>query len=135
MHHNQQTKHMNGYIVADIGGKKRGLKFGMYAVTMISRRIGKFLEAGAEVTSQVAVEIFYAGLVNNCVVKESEQDFTYEQVTDWVEEMLYDENGQKLIADVINEFQQSRPIKEGQKAAASLDEDAKKKLMEMNGTQ
>jgi hypothetical protein len=126
---------MNGYIVAEIGGKKRGIKFGMYAVTMISRRIGKFLQEGAEVTSQVAVEILYAGLVNNCVVKEVEQDFTYENVTDWVEELWYDENGQRVIVDVINEFRQSRPIKEGQKAAASLDPDTKKKLMEMSGKQ
>lgn len=125
---------MNGYIVADLGGKKRGIKFGMYAVTMISRRIGKYLQEGSEVTSQMAVEILYAGLVNNCVVKESEQDFTYEQVTDWVEEMWYSEDGQKVIVEVVREFENSRPIKEGKKTISTLDEETKKKLMEMSGT-
>lgn len=35
--------------------------------------------------------LVYAGLVANCYVKREEQDFTFEEVCDWMEELTQDD--------------------------------------------
>lgn len=123
----------NGYISVNLGGKQRGVKFGMYALTMFSKRTGKTLVPDDVITIKQAADIVYCGLVNNCIVKEVDTDFTYEDVTDWVEEMFFDEKGQETLSKIIETFSNSRAIKHGQKLNEELDE-SKKNLNSTTGT-
>lgn len=97
---------------------------------MISLRAGMYMREGENVSTFVAVEIVYAGLVSNCMIKEQPKDFTYENVTDWVEAMYFDPEGQKVLGEIVNVFMQSRALKQFQEMA----EDIKKKMMETIGT-
>lgn len=123
---------MNGYISIEIGGKKRGLKFGMLAVPKIGEAALK-LQNDDVLSSQLAVEMFYWGMVNNCVVKQTDQDFTYEDVTNWVEEMWFDEQGQEAIKAVLKTFSESKVVTNGAKLLDSLDDETKKKMVELFG--
>lgn len=123
---------MNGYIAITIGGKERGLKFGMYAAELIGRKSVANIE-GELVTSQFAADLIHAGLLNNCVVKELPVDFTYEEVTDWLEEMWFDEKGQKVIAQVIAAFTDSRPIQKAKELQQQISVESKKKKSKLTG--
>ena len=79
----------NGYIQIDILGKMRGLKFGMIAVQQITheaQKLGKVL--GSSVDYAMVAVIVYWGLYNNCHVKREDPDFTFEDVSDYVDEHI-----------------------------------------------
>ena len=79
----------NGYIQIDILGKMRGLKFGMIAVQQITheaQKLGKVL--GSSVDYAMVSVIVYWGLYNNCHVKREDPDFTFEDVSDYVDEHI-----------------------------------------------
>lgn len=84
------------YLQIEIGGKHRGLKFNQLAFQLFCQK-AKF-ELAAE-TSQVYA-MFYGGLVGNCVAKGEEEDFTYEQVCDWVDELYLTDDGREIIKQV-----------------------------------
>ena len=71
------------YIKVNLGGQERGLKFNQLAVEVFAKNIN--LEA-VQISSVYAM--FYAGLIGNCVAKKVDQDFTFEQVTEWVDELF-----------------------------------------------
>lgn len=99
----------NGYIQADILGRKRGLKFGMLAVQQISlesQKIGKIL--GASVDLALVPVIVYWGLYNNCYIKREEPDFTFEEVCDFVDENV---STPEIFTQIIECFYNSRIIK------------------------
>jgi len=79
----------NGYIQIDILGKMRGLKFGMIAVQQITQeaqKLGKVL--GSSVDYAMVSVIVYWGLYNNCHVKREDPDFTFEDVSDYVDDHI-----------------------------------------------
>ncbi len=81
---------MNGYIQADILGRTRGLKFGMLAVQRIGmemQKLGKVFGDNSIDLAAVPV-IIYWGLFNNCYIKREDPDFTFEQVSDFVDENI-----------------------------------------------
>lgn len=71
------------YIQVNIGGKDRGLKFNQVALEVYSKHI----DLQNAVNTSTIYATFYAGLVGNCYVKNEEVDFTFEDVTDWVDEL------------------------------------------------
>ncbi len=85
------------YIQIELGGEMRGLKFNMFALEEYTKRLGRALDYALknangkpieEIQIPQAVLVYaciYSGLVGNCFAKEIEQDFTFEDVTDWVE--------------------------------------------------
>ena len=73
----------NGLITLQIGGKQRTLKFNMRAV----EAFGEIKNAGTSVVSS-SVNLIYAGLVGACYVKQEEPDFTFEDVSEWVEDLI-----------------------------------------------
>lgn len=82
---------MNGYIQAEVLGRRRGLKFGMLAAQRImleAQRLNASL--GSDVDMALVPVIIYWGLFNNCYVKREDPDFTFEEVCDWVDENLTD---------------------------------------------
>ena len=98
----------NGYIQIDILGKMRGLKFGMIAVEQITRdaqRLGKYL--GPSVDFAMVAVIVYWGLYNNCHVKREDPDFTFEDVSDYVDEHITET---QKFQDVVQCFYQSKLV-------------------------
>ena len=79
---------MNGYIQADILGRKRGIKFGMIAVQQIGLELGKLGKVFGDNSIDLAALpiIIYWGLYNNCYIKREDPDFTFEDVSDFVDE-------------------------------------------------
>ena len=68
------------YIQIEIGGKLRGLKFNQLSLEVYTKHVGTGMSSAIYAT-------FYAGLVGNCYVKQEEPDFTFEDVTDWVDHL------------------------------------------------
>ena len=98
----------NGYIQVNILGKMRGVKFGMIAVqqiTLEAQKLGKVL--GVSLDFAMVPVIVYWGLYNNCYVKREEPDFTFEDVSDFVDENLTDT---KIFEDIVTCFYQSKLI-------------------------
>jgi len=98
----------NGYIQVQILGRKRGVKFGMIAVqqiTLEAQKLGKVL--GVSLDFAMVPVIVYWGLYNNCYVKREEPDFTFEDVSDFVDENLTDT---KIFEDIVTCFYQSKLI-------------------------
>ena len=98
----------NGYIQVNILGKMRGIKFGMIAVqqiTLEAQKLGKVL--GVSLDFAMVPVIVYWGLYNNCYVKREDPDFTFEDVSDFVDENLSDT---KIFEDIVTCFYQSKLI-------------------------
>lgn len=70
------------YIEIEIGGKVRGIKFTKFAMILINKKAN--LENWAATANYAMV---YAGLFANNYHKEVENDFTFEDVCDWVDEL------------------------------------------------
>ena len=80
---------MNGYMQADILGRKRGLKFGTIAIrqiTLYSEKNGKAL--GETLDLALIPIIVYWGLFNNCYIKQEDPDFTFEDVVEFVDDNI-----------------------------------------------
>ena len=79
----------NGYMQAEILGRKRGLKFGTIAIrqiTLYSEKNGKAL--GETLDLALIPIIVYWGLFNNCYIKQEDPDFTFEDVVEYVEDNI-----------------------------------------------
>ncbi len=78
---------MNGYTQINIGGKVRGYKWGKWALEFYMRSLN--LKENETVEGVMGTENFdkivYAGLRMNCYMKQTEPDFTFEDVVNWVE--------------------------------------------------
>jgi hypothetical protein len=80
---------MNGYMQAEILGRKRGIKFGTIAlrqITLYSEKNGKAL--GESLDLALIPIIVYWGLFNNCYIKQEDPDFTFEDVVNFVDENI-----------------------------------------------
>lgn len=99
---------MNGYIQAEVLGRRRGLKFGMLAAQQImlqAQRLNKTF--GSELDLVLVPVIVYWGLWNNCYNKQEDPDFTFEEVSEWVDENV----GQvELLGDIVKCFYQSKVV-------------------------
>jgi hypothetical protein len=80
------------YIQIEIGGKQRGLKFNQLSLETYTKNVGNEVSTAIYAT-------FYAGLIGNCYAKQEEPDFTFEDVTDWVDK-LYEEGRKEEIKKV-----------------------------------
>jgi len=100
---------MNGYIQADILGRTRGLKFGMLAVQQIGmemQKLGKVFGDNSIDLAAVPV-IIYWGLFNNCYIKREDPDFTFEDVSDFVDENI---NTPEIFTPILKAFYDSKFI-------------------------
>lgn len=82
---------------------KRGLKFNQLAVELYTKKTDWVNHTDA---SEVYAT-FYAGLMGNCSAKETEPDFTYEDVQDWVDDLSVDTK-----KEVMKVFEESKKFKE-----------------------
>jgi hypothetical protein len=119
----------NGYIQIDIGGKLRGLKFGMLAVEGIVEEAARYKGDKGNISgTKTAYDLVYYGLLNNCEVKKIDPDFTYEDVTDWVEELTMTEDGKGSLQQVSKTFIESRALQIMNAKAEEVLEEAKKNI-------
>lgn len=89
------------YIQIEIGGKLRGLKFNVLAIKEFHKKVDY---ARFEDTANYA--LVYGGLVANCYVKGENEDFTYEEVCDWVDEL-----SKEVMESIDKKFSESQAYK------------------------
>lgn len=100
-----------GYIQLELGGKKRGVKIGNYALMEYSKITGTgVLEFDNENPIKLCTDLIYCGLKNNAYIKKELVDFTMDDVLVWVDDMPIEQ-----INDVINLFHESIKISESVK--------------------
>ena len=113
------------YIQIEIGGKLRGLKFNQLSLEEYTKNVGTG-------TATAIYATFYAGLVGNCYVKQEEPDFTFEDVTNWVDE-IYEKGRKADIEKVCKLWTDTYVYREWlkefkEKLRAILDGEGKKKV-------
>jgi len=97
-----------GYIQADVLGRKRGLKFGMPACRHIMLEAHNLNAKIGETVDVVLIPVvIYWGLWNNCYVKREEPDFTFEEVCDWVDDNL---QNTEVFTDIFKCFYESKVV-------------------------
>jgi hypothetical protein len=94
---------MTGYIQLELGGKKRGIKFGNYALMEYSKLNGTGVAEFDETNPiKLCADLVYCGLKNNCFIKKEIEDFTQDDVLTWVDDMPMSQ-----ITDIIQVFEAS----------------------------
>ncbi len=97
-----------GYIEVTLGGKPMGLKFNMAANDELVRRVHK--HNGKLSEAQMAYIVIFSGLLGNYVAKDIDMDFTFEQVTEWVDD-LYVKNEQDILVKVLEVYTTTQQYK------------------------
>jgi len=109
------------YTTITIDGEKIGLKFGMASFRYLSE--GKFVEGTSFTNNQITeigiANILYSGYYNNCIIKDQEQKYTFEDFVDFVEINILNQDVMKEIGSIIeiwasSEFIQSK-VSDGSK--------------------
>ena len=101
----------SGYIQLELGGKKRGVKLGNYALMEYSKINGTgVVEFNDENPIKLCTDLIYCGLKNNAYIKREIMDYTMDDVLVWVDDMPIEQ-----INDVINLFQESIKISDNVK--------------------
>lgn len=77
------------YIQLNIGGKERGLKYNQMAILEIGQRAltSKYEPGTLQHDMYSIVCILFAGLRGNAYAKDSVEDFTFEDCTEWIDLM------------------------------------------------
>jgi hypothetical protein len=100
---------MTGYIQLELGGKKRGVKFGNYALIEYSKLNNTgVVEFNEQNPIKLCADLVYCGLKNNCFIKKEVEDFTYEDVISWVDDMPIAQ-----ITDITKVFEESIKATQG----------------------
>jgi hypothetical protein len=100
---------MTGYIQLELGGKKRGIKFGNYALMEYSKLNGTGVAEFNETNPiKLCADLVYCGLKNNCFIKKEVEDFTQDDVLAWVDDMPMSK-----ITEIIEIFEQSVRVSQG----------------------
>ena len=106
------------YVQVEIGGKLRGLKFNKMAQLTLTEKV----VPGNAMSGVYA--LVYAGLAANCYVKGELEDFTFEQVCDWADELSLEDSNKIKAA-----FEQTEMYKQGQAYLAEVEASSKKKAV------
>ena len=94
---------MSYILLKDFIGKDRGWKVNMMTIELWSKQLD---DSAFQSTSLYGA--VYAGLVANCKVKQEEPDFTYEDISDLVDEMNLTDEGRKVLSDIKFKFEESQ---------------------------
>lgn len=119
---------MIGYTQANVLGKVRGLKFGSLAAENITMELVALgASTGGNYSTSMMTVIIYWGLYNNCWVKKEDMDFTFEQVSDWIDENANNPEVEDVFVEVVKCYEQSSSTKQTiEKLEAKLEEIKKK---------
>jgi hypothetical protein len=97
------------YLQIEVGGTLRGIKFNMAAIDVFWGKVN--LSGDVEFTSTTIYAAFYAGLVGNCAAKGVTQDFTMEEVSEWVDDLYTKDGGKEDITKVCDALSESTQFK------------------------
>jgi hypothetical protein len=98
-----------GYIQLELGSKKRGIKFGNYALMEYSKiNSTGVVEFNEENPIKLCSDLIYCGLKNNSYIKKEIMDFTMDDVLIWVDDMPMSQ-----VTDVISLFEESVKTSQG----------------------
>lgn len=100
------------YTTITIEGNKIGLKFGMASFRYIQ---GKFVDGISYENDQLneigIAHVIYSGYYNNCIIKEQEPKLTFEDIVDFIEKNLKNEQVLEEIKNVIQVWSENDFIK------------------------
>ena len=100
---------MNGYTQIEFKGQLRGIKFGMLAVQQIMLAASKLnVVLGDEIDIALIPEVIYWGLYNCSINKREIIDYTFEDVSDFVDENIHNK---AIFVQIILCFYDSKIIK------------------------
>jgi hypothetical protein len=112
------------YCTITINDQKVGLKFGMASFRYLSD--GKLVEGKSFVNNELnevgIAHILYSGYFNNCLVKDVEPSFTFEDFVDFIERTLMNKESIEPITNAIKVWADNDLIKQTQ-----VDNEPKKK--------
>lgn len=92
----------DGFIKITIGGKERSLKFNMRAMEAFT----EVKNQGTRIVS-ASVTLVYSGLIGWYYSQQLEPDFTFSDVIDWVEELIYNKQ-ESVLTEIDKCFMDSR---------------------------
>jgi len=111
----------DGFIKVTLGGKERSLKFNMRAMETFT----EVKNQGIHIMS-ASVTLVYSGLIGWYYTKQIEVDFTFADVVDWVEELIFS-NQQSVLSDIDKCFQGSKSYQYFKDRTKKLEAEAAKK--------
>lgn len=102
---------MHGIIEFEISGKKRGLKFGQYALLLASRKdecsLSQFFtRVLVDKETLSFIHLLYGAAVSWCESKNKKIDFTVEDISEWINEL-----GVERMTEYINEGLKAPEVK------------------------
>lgn len=102
------------YTTLTINDEKIGLKFGMASFRYLSE--GKFIEGKSfqnNIITEIGIaHIIYSGYMNNCLVKEIEELYSFEFFVDFIEHNIKNTKVMSEIKNIINIWSNSDFIKQ-----------------------
>lgn len=112
------------YCTITIKEETIGLKFGMASFRYLSD--GRFIEGKSYTNNELneigIAHILYSGYYNNCIVKDIDTKYTFEDFVDYVESALVSKSGMDSITNAIKIWSENEYIKQNKTT-----EEAKKK--------
>lgn len=109
------------YTFVTIEGQKVGLKFGMASFRYLTDKFVEGISFDNNELNEIGIaHIIYSGYYNNCLVKGVLAEITFENIVDYVEKNLHNDEFLNNIKDVVKVWTESDFIKQ-----ASVAEDGK----------
>jgi len=103
------------YTTITINNEEIGLKFGMASFRYLTDKFVDGISYNGNNINEIGIShIIYSGYYNNCLVKNEKQKLTFENIVDWVEQNLKNEQILNEINSVIKLWTDTDMIKEVQ---------------------
>ena len=132
---NKDQPQTGGYIRAYILGEERGLKFGNLAAENIVVRLTQLgiATGGSNYSGAMISTIIYWGLFCNCIAKEVEPDFSFEDVMDWVDDMTNEPTPEtaEMLTRIVRTYEESKAARSVLSKLERMTEELKKKTAEI----
>lgn len=107
-----------------LGDKKLGLKFGMASFRYLQNKFTKGVAFADNDLNEIGIShIIYSGYYNNCLVKDVEPEVSFEELVEYVENNLLNEDFVNKVKEIVDIWSNSDFIKQ-----ATPQEDTKKKM-------
>jgi hypothetical protein len=116
------------YIQINIGGKDRGLKFNQLALEILAKYNDN------QTTTAFIYAMIYGGLKGNSYVKHEEPDYTFENVCDWVDNLVDKDSKILEISNVLTSTNMWQEMLKKNKEIEEQEEEEKKKVSKSNAT-
>lgn len=112
------------YIKIEIDGQTIGLKFGMASFRYLQNKFSKGLAFSENDLNEIGIShIIYSGYYNNCLVKDVEPEVSFEELVEYVELNLLNDEFVNKVKDIVDIWSNSDFIKQ-----ATPQEETKKKM-------